>query len=284
MLSLVQLQMNLRNTEVYGVSPFELMYNRPASVFREFLPDALLNLDNLDADREQWRVNQQRILDELYPRLKDREAAIKFRESQAYARARSTLMKPDLVLEKGTKVMVWEAVRNNKNMPLYAGPFEVVSEMQNGKFLVQKTFPNAPPILYHRPVSLDELKILPKSASQHDILDEYSVEKLLGKKKSGEDWYYLVQFAGHEVADAEWTLASDINPKLRQAFDVEQTAIAKKQKRGEKKARKNSSQSSIDSGDQLDMVAPVITSSLPSLSSMVIPRKKGRGRPRKSML
>jgi hypothetical protein len=250
-------------------------------VFREFLPDALLNLDNLDADRDLWRQNQQRIIDELFPRLKDREAAIKFRESQAYARARSTLMKPDFVLEKGTKVMVWEAVMNNKNMPLYDGPYEVTLELANGKYMIQKTFPNADPIPYHRAVSLDELKILPRSAADHNIFDEYSIEKLLGKKKSGEDWYYLVQFAGHDVSEAEWTLASDITPKLRQAFDVEQTAIARKQKRGDKKARKDASSQGADISVIPVVEAPVIR---PSASSLVIPRKRGRGRPRLSRL
>ena len=127
-------------------------------------------------------------------------------------------------------------------------------------------------------MSLDELKILPKSASDHNIFDQYSIEKLLGKKKSGEDWYYLVQFAGYEP---EWTLASDITPKLRQAFDVEQTAILRKQKRGEKKARLEASSQGAASSvipDRIDL------GSRPLASSVVIPRKRSRGRPRKSKL
>ncbi len=114
-----------------------------------------------------WRDHQQRVLDELFPVVRDTTSARQYKDAQAFNKAHGVLVQDHFTLEVGTHVALAEMKNVNKNKPLYVGRYEIAAVTDKGDYLLVKRGldPCIKENLYHRVVKLDELKVIPRPQS-----------------------------------------------------------------------------------------------------------------------
>ena len=155
-LPLATFALNSRILEKYGHSPFELMYNRAPNLFHEFepLPEHLLRDPNSE-DMAQWRANQDRILTELWPAVREHSAVHAERLNLKFGRRNRNVMLGDATLPIGMLVMVFDIRTLDKNEPPYVGPYEIIAYTARGTYILRHPTTR---VVYTRDVPVDHLK------------------------------------------------------------------------------------------------------------------------------
>jgi hypothetical protein len=221
-LPITTMMMNSRITRTAGVSPFVLMYNRPPNVAKKFLDVAYPPNDvGTDEQWSAWRAYQQKVLDELFPVVRETTAARQYKDAQAFNKAHNVLLKNHYNLEVGTHVALAEMKNVNKNKPLYVGRYEIAAVTNEGDYILVKRGldPCIKENLYHRVVKLDELKVIPIPHSKRPTeLSHCCVESIVDKRETGGKMMFRVRIVGFDEDEDLWLPKDLIDENLIQAF------------------------------------------------------------------
>ena len=217
LIPLVTLALNQRISQLTGTSPYVLMFNRPPSILHKFSPPSIPDTGATPIQLHEWTLHQQRVLDEIFPAIRDRTAAFKFRDSQAYAKAKGNLLRPDLKLDVGSVVAIANEANTSKNAPDYIGPFTVQTVLSDGRYILTDMRTATRGNLFHRPATIDQLKILPYCRQKPEVEAEDGLwfpSHIVDHTGSRDSLRYHIRFLGKSPENDDWFTPSQLTAEL----------------------------------------------------------------------
>ena len=275
-LSMVALQMNSRTMESKGgFSPFELMFNRRPNLFKSFQNSVdgqrLCGVEPYDVS--EWVAHQALIMHELFPSVRSREAALKFRNSEAFKQRKEGRVFPSDQIRMGTVVMVWDARSHNKNESPYIGPYLLEEGTQEGRYKLRDP---ATDKMYHREVTLDQLKICKMATLPQDDREAYDVDFVLDhqfEKGTGRHMY-RVRFAGFNEASDQFLPAEDVAPEAIRTYNQRITRLHRTSQEDQMKEiqqhLEKRSMSEVEDREEKETRPPVSATPLISVPSVTL--------------
>ena len=146
---------------------------------------------------KEWKEFQDKINRIVYPAILDRTKRKKIKMVEKLNENQRQL-RPD-EFPDGSKVMIIDPTRKDKNQAIYVGPYEVIAKDLNKNLVLKEDHENGK--LLNRRVTPDQAKhYLPDP----DASALFEVENILDHKRENNINFYLTHWKGYSSADATW--------------------------------------------------------------------------------
>lgn len=199
MLDLCMIAMNASIKELTGLSPHCLMFNRPVGIFEEFKFD--YNLDVEDENHvKKWIDHQQKVLDELFPAVNNRIKAQKERMIKSFNEKHIIA---DDVLKIGTKVLLKDDLKSNKNSPNYDAIMRVEEVLPHLNYMLKDLAGGI-----FGPVVRDQVKVI--NISDDDLVNHRYINKIIEHRVINKETEYLINWAGTGPECNTWMKWNDV--------------------------------------------------------------------------
>jgi hypothetical protein len=202
-----------------GLSPYELLFARPANLHYSFSDSPLDISLSLPASFQQRVEEIQHLNDALWPSTvqKIKEIQTSYRQQQDARVPNAVFI--DKALEPGIVVYVKVLQQRTKFSPRYLGPYRIRSVNASGNYILVNK--NNQPL--KRSYPLTQLKILSSEAGEiawkHSVDNIFSVDKILDHAKIDGKQSYLIRWKGFDEDFDSWVSESDIlDPDLLSAY------------------------------------------------------------------
>ena len=186
-----QFSFNNKISSLTNSTPFSLMFGRQARP----LSDSESGSEPMT--EEEWKEFQDKINRIVYPAILDRTKRKKIKMVEKLNENQRQL-RPD-EFPDGSKVMIIDPTRKDKNQAIYVGPYEVIAKDLNKNLVLKEDHENGK--LLNRRVTPDQAKhYLPDP----DASPVFEVENILDHKRENNINFYLTHWKGYSSADATW--------------------------------------------------------------------------------
>lgn len=188
----VQLGINANIRHLTNASPFALMFNRQVNGWEVYNDLRLEGASPADVDA--WLHKQQELWQHVFPLVATRSLSLQAQQAADFNKRH--FLRPS-VLPTGSRVMIEDVLREDKNAPPYIGPYTVVGH-HNHLYILRDDAGG----IFHRGVPIDHIKPVPLATKQDDV---WYVERILQHRSlPGGKFEYKVKWAGHGTEDATW--------------------------------------------------------------------------------
>ena len=188
---LAQFSFNNKISSLTNSTPFSLMFGRQGRP----LPDSESKSEPMT--EEEWKEFQDKINRIIYPAILDRTKRKKMKMTEELNKKQRQL-RPD-EFPDGSKVMILDPSRKDKNQALYVGPYKVITKDLNNNLVLIEDHENGK--ILGRKVTPDQAK---HYFPDPDASPLYEVEEILDHKKENNITFYLTHWKGYSSADATW--------------------------------------------------------------------------------
>ena len=218
------LAINMMVKDLTGFCPYSLLFGRPCSILEDFVPRPIPVNGVPDSELQAWIDFQSRVLNELFPSVRDRIAANQFRQRVYFDKAH---LVNNTIIPKGTLVMLWDDRRVSKEDPPYLGPYSIVAKTASGHYLLKDSVG----ALLDKEVPADKLKILSHTSVDEAPNDDWYADRIIDDRidPHTKERMYRVRWTGYAEDDDTWEPAVNVT-EILQAYLASKRRLPKEQR------------------------------------------------------